>query len=65
MILRKITFLFPLAPRGVEAVNVKIQERHIKNGSQLPKIPKKQKETNEHETHVPAELFKSAMYTFF
>ncbi|CAF1553152.1 unnamed protein product [Adineta ricciae] len=33
-------FLYP-APRGVEAVNIKIIERNINSISKLPKIPKK------------------------
>jgi hypothetical protein len=49
-----------VAQRGVEAVNIKIEERNINSISKLPKIPKK-KETNEQQTQIPAELFKSTM----
>jgi hypothetical protein len=51
-----------VAQRGVEAVNIKIEERNINSISKLPKIPKKKKkETNEQQTQIPAELFKSTM----
>ncbi|CAF1535348.1 unnamed protein product, partial [Rotaria sp. Silwood1] len=43
--------------RGIEAVNIKIEERHINSIAKLPKIPKK-KETNE-QTHISADLFRS------
>jgi len=49
-----------VAQRGVEAVNIKIEERNINSISKLQKIPKK-KETNEQQTQIPAELFKSTM----
>lgn len=49
-----------LAPKGFEAVNISIEERHINSISKLPRIPKK-KETNI-QSHVSADLFKSTMY---
>ncbi len=49
-----------LAPRGMEAVNISIEERHINSIAKLPKIPKKQ-ETNI-QSQVSADLFKSTMY---
>ncbi|CAF3598048.1 unnamed protein product [Rotaria sp. Silwood1] len=49
--------------RGIEAVNIKIEERHINSIAKLPKIPKK-KETNE-QTHISADLFRSTIADLF
>ncbi|CAF1255136.1 unnamed protein product [Rotaria sordida] len=49
--------------RGIEAVNIKIEERHINSIAKLPKIPKK-KETNE-QTHISADLFRSIIADLF
>ncbi|CAF1444658.1 unnamed protein product [Rotaria sordida] len=49
--------------RGIEAVNIKIEERHINSIAKLPKISKK-KETNE-QTHISADLFRSTIADVF
>ncbi|CAF1336743.1 unnamed protein product [Rotaria sp. Silwood1] len=48
--------------KGLEAVNIQITERNIKSISQLPKIPKKKKESNEQQMELLKDVFKSAMY---
>ncbi|CAF1438367.1 unnamed protein product [Rotaria sordida] len=53
------------AIKGFEAVNIQITERNIKSISQLPKIPRKKKESNEQQMELLKDVFKSTIAELF
>ncbi|CAF1468487.1 unnamed protein product [Rotaria sordida] len=62
---RKKFFLSDTSIKGFEAVNIQITERNIKSISQLPKIPRKKKESNEQQMELLKDVFKSTIAELF
>jgi hypothetical protein len=51
-----------VALKGYEAINIKIARGQLKNIHELPKIPKKTKESSREQTEISVDVFKSTMY---